>query len=129
MKLMSGNIFTDNRGILKFLNDFNMSSIVRMYSIEPKLGLIRAWQGHKLETKWFYAVKGSFLVKTINMKTLFKSEYHLNSLIPSVLEIEGGYFNGFESLEAGSILIVYSNFDLNKSKQDDFRVGIDKYPW
>jgi dTDP-4-dehydrorhamnose 3,5-epimerase len=129
MRLIRGDVFSDNRGTLKSVNDFNMSSILRMYSIEPNFGAIRAWQGHKLETKWFYVVKGSFLVKTMNMETLHVHQYQLSSIEPKVLEITGGNFNGFEALEAGSILTVYSDFDLQKSKSDDFRVGIDQYPW
>jgi len=129
MKVINGNVFTDDRGILKSINDFNMSSIVRMYSIEPKLEIIRAWQGHKIETKWFYAVKGSFLVKIMNMETLHVDEYQLSGLEPKVLEISGGNYNGFQALEAGSILMVYSDFDIQKSKVDDYRVTIDQYPW
>lgn len=129
MKVIKGNVFTDDRGLLKSINDFNMSSIVRMYSIEPKLEIIRAWQGHKLETKWFYAVKGSFLVKVMNMETLHVDEYQLSGLEPKVLEISGGNYNGFQALEAGSILMVYSDFDIQKSKVDDYRVTIDQFPW
>lgn len=70
MQVIKGNIFTDDRVILKSVNDFNMTSVVRMYSIEPKMGAIRAWQGHNIETKWFYVLKGSFLVKTMKMDTL-----------------------------------------------------------
>lgn len=129
MKLIYGNIFSDNRGILKFLNDFDMSQIVRMYTIEPKLGVVRAWQGHKFETKWFYVAKGRILVKTLHMETKEINQFQLNNTEPKILEINGGYYNGFESLDADSILIIYSDFDLQKSKKDDFRVGIDQYPW
>lgn len=129
MQVINGDVYSDNRGTLKSVNDFNMSSVVRMYSIEPKLGIIRAWQGHKFETKWFYVVKGSFLVKTMSMDTSYICEYQLSSTEPKILKIPGGNYNGFEALELGSILMVYSSFDLQQSKDDDYRVGIDKYPW
>lgn len=129
MQVINGDVYSDNRGTLKSVNDFNMSSVVRMYSIEPKLGIIRAWQGHKLETKWFYVVKGSFFVKTMSMDSNHVNEYQLSGLEPKVLKIPGGNYNGFEALEAGSILIVYSDFDLKESKDDDFRLSIDQYPW
>lgn len=129
MKVFNGEVFSDYRGKLKSINDFNMCSIVRMYSIESKLGVVRAWQGHKLETKWFYVIKGSFLVKTMNMDSHQVDVYKLNSVEPKVLKISGGNYNGFEASEAGSILIVFSDFDLQQSKEDDYRVGIDQYPW
>ncbi|NDC29374.1 MAG: hypothetical protein EBZ58_00240 [Bacteroidetes bacterium] len=106
-----------------------MSQVVRMYCIEPKVGVIRAWQGHKIETKWFYAVKGSFMVKTINMNLIERMEYQLIDLEPKVLEISGGYYNGFESLEEGSVLMVFSDFRLEESKRDDFRESLENLNW
>lgn len=129
MKVFYGDIFVDDRGVLKSVNNFDLSSVVRMYSIEPKLGVIRAWQGHKQEKKWFHVVAGRFLVKTMNMKTLRVNEYELSSLKPTVIEISGGNYNGFQALESGSILMVYSDFDLQSSKIDDYRLSIEQYPW
>jgi dTDP-4-dehydrorhamnose 3,5-epimerase-like enzyme len=106
-----------------------MTQVIRMYCIEPKLGVIRAWQGHKKETKWFYAAKGSFLVKTLHMDTLDKKEYHLNDTESKVLEISGGHYNGFEALKEGSVLMVFSDFGLEYSKRDDFRNSLDKIKW
>lgn len=33
-KIIKGNIFTDERGMLKFMNDLDMSPIKRFYSIQ-----------------------------------------------------------------------------------------------
>lgn len=111
------------------MNDFNMSRVVRTYCIEPKLGVIRAWQGHKKETKWFYAAKGSFLVKMVDMDSLGKKEYMLKDTESIVLEISGGHYNGFEALEEGSVLMVFSDVGLEESKRDDFRESLDKIKW
>ena len=127
--IFKGNVFFDNRVMLVAFNDFDMSSIVRMYVIQPEAGIIRAWQGHKKETKWFYAAKGSFLVKTIDIHSLEKREYHLSDSESKVLEISGGHYNGFESLEEGSVLMVFSDFGLEESKGDDFRESLDKFKW
>jgi len=129
MRQIIGNIHKDERGTVRFLNDFDMTQVVRMYCIEPKLGVIRAWQGHKKETKWFYAAKGSFLVKTIIMVTSDKKEYYLKDSESKVLEIPGGHYNGFEALEEGSVLMVFSDFGLEESKRDDFRESLDKIKW
>jgi dTDP-4-dehydrorhamnose 3,5-epimerase-like enzyme len=106
-----------------------MVRVVRMYCIEPKLGVIRAWQGHKKETKWFYAAKGSFLVKTIKMDTLEKKEYYLKDTESKVLKIPRGYYNGFEALEEGSVLMVFSDFGLEESKGDDYRKSTEDLLW
>lgn len=127
--LITGNTHTDSRGTVRFVNDFDMSQVVRMYCIEPKLGVIRAWQGHKKETKWFYAAKGSFLVKTIDMDILEKKDYYLKDTESKVLKIPGGHYNGFEALEEGSVLMVFSDFGLEDSKGDDYRESVDNLYW
>ena len=127
--LINGNTYTDSRGTVRFVNEFDMSRIVRMYCIEPKLGVVRAWQGHQKETKWFYAAKGSFLVKTIAMDTLEKKEYFLKDSESMVLEIPGGHYNGFEALQEGSVLMVFSDFGLEESMGDDFRESLESIKW
>ena len=129
MGVIEGNLHRDERGIVKFVNDFDMTQVVRMYCIEPKLGVIRAWQGHKKETKWFYAAKGSFLVKTIDMDTSERKEYHLKYTESKVLEISGGHYNGFEAMEEGSVLMVFSDFGLEITKSDDYRENLNNLNW
>ena len=46
--LIECNDFGDERAVVWFANDFDMSAIVRMYCIESKMGLLRAWHGHKV---------------------------------------------------------------------------------
>jgi dTDP-4-dehydrorhamnose 3,5-epimerase-like enzyme len=127
--LIKGNIHFDERGKMRFVNDFDMSAVVRMYCIEPNLGVVRAWQGHKVERKWFYAVKGRFLVKTVEMGSLNKVVFELTSTESKVLQIEGGCFNGFEALEEGSVLMVFSDFSVEDSKNDDYRETIENINW
>jgi len=127
--LIKGNSHTDSRGNVRFVNDFDMTHVKRMYCIEPKIGVIRAWQGHQKETKWFYAAKGSFLVKTIEIRSLVKNDYLLNDTESDVIEIPGGHYNGFEALEEGSVLMVFSDFGLEESKGDDFRESLENIQW
>jgi dTDP-4-dehydrorhamnose 3,5-epimerase-like enzyme len=129
MLLIKGDLHKDNRGIVRFVNDFDMQNVVRMYCIEPQLGIIRAWQGHKKETKWFFAVKGSFVVKVVNMKTNLLNKFILTDLESNIIEIPGGNYNGFEALEEGSVLMVYSDFTTIQSKEDDFRLSLDELDW
>ena len=44
-------------------NNFDLSSIKRIYFIENKnTSILRRWQGHKIEQRWFSAVIGSFKI-------------------------------------------------------------------
>ena len=124
MSIIKGDLHKDPRGLLKFVNDFDMTTVVRMYCIEPKPRVIRACQGHRKETKWFYAANGSFLVKSVDI-TLNKTNYRINSRDSEVLEITPGHYNGFEALEEGSILLAFSDLRLEDSKKDDFRESLD----
>lgn len=127
--MIEGNINRDERGVVRFVNEFDMSRVVRMYCIEPKLGVVRAWQGHKKETKWFYVAKGCFVVKVIDINTRLMNKYVLTELESQVLEIPGGNYNGFEALEECSVLMVFSDFGLEESKEDDFRLGVEELPF
>jgi WxcM-like, C-terminal. len=66
--IISGNKHQDERGILSFINDFDMEPVKRFYTIfHHDTTVVRAWQGHQVEQKWFVVLEGAFdiaLVKT-----------------------------------------------------------------
>ncbi len=134
-KLIKGSNFSDIRGKLNFFNTFDMKEVVRFYEIAPtSLHIIRAWQGHQYEKKWFYCNVGAFVVNLIkldnfdNPSNLLKPKnYILEENNPCVLEISGGYATGFKALEENSKLLIFSNFNLEESKNDDFRYPIEKW--
>ena len=65
-KIITGNTHSDQRGILLYNNSFDAFEIKRVYVIENKdITIIRAWQGHKIEKRWFSAVAGSFKIQLI----------------------------------------------------------------
>lgn len=131
-QLIKGNNFRDERGGLNFFNEFDMSEINRMYEISPNdTNTIRGWQGHKAEKKWFYCNSGSFIVNLIEVddfdspsKELIAKRFVLDVNEPAILEISGGYATGFKALTANSKLVVFSDFTLEASKEDDFRYDI-----
>lgn len=133
--LLEGLNFSDERGSIKFFNSFNMSEIIRMYEISPGNTTIkRGWQGHKNEKKWFYCYTGEFVVNLIkldNFETptseLKPERFLLEAHSPRVLEISGGYATGFKASKEGSKLLVFSNYTLEQSKNDDFRYPIEKW--
>lgn len=134
-KIISGGQFKDDRGTVSFVNDFDMSSIKRFYTIHhPSVDIVRAWQGHKSEKKWFYCVRGSFLINVIQIDdweqpniNLKVSSYHLLANNSSVLYVPGGHVTGIKAHQTDSTLIVYSDFFIDESKDDDFR--FDKNNW
>ena len=66
--IINGNSYTDARGTLRFVNDFNFNGVKRFYSIHhSNTNVIRAWQGHKIETIHVYVTKGAFLIKWIEI--------------------------------------------------------------
>lgn len=127
--IITGDIFTDIRGTVRFVNDFHFEGIKRFYSItHPETNLIRAWQGHKIETKYFYVVKGSFRINWIEIDNwsspspdLQINSYSLSDKKSEILMVPPGCVNGFKAEEPGSVMMVFSDKLLEESKADDFR--------
>jgi dTDP-4-dehydrorhamnose 3,5-epimerase-like enzyme len=134
-KIILGDCFSDNRGVLSFCNDFSLKQIVRFYEIAPNDTItVRAWQAHKKEYKWFYCTRGAFKINLVKIDSfenpsndLDVYSYELNDQMPQVLFIPGGYANGFKAILNDSKLMVFSNFDLDESKEDDFRFETEKW--
>ena len=133
--LFSGREHTDARGKISFINDCDLSKTKRFYVIEPAdTEIVRAWQAHQHEEKWFYVLEGSFkivLVKPDDWKNpssqLPFEEYILSASQTQILYVPGGYANGFQSLEPKSKIMVFSSFTVEESMKDDFRY--DKSWW
>lgn len=132
MPIITGNTHTDQRGAIRFVNDFHFEGVKRFYSItHPDVNVIRAWQGHKLETKYFYVSKGSFCVNWIGIddwenpsQDLTIHTHLLSDQQSEILIIPPGHVNGFKALEPDSILMVFSDMSLEDSKNDDFRFPV-----
>ena len=133
--IIKGGTHTDHRGILSHVNGFDMQEIKRFYFIEhPSTSVIRAWQGHKMEKKWFFVTKGSFLVKTIKVDDWENpsdkpdsAEFILSNSESEILYIPGGYANGFKAMEDNSGMIVFSNFTIEESAADNYRFEKEKW--
>ena len=133
--IISGQKYIDTRGTIKFFNDFTFETIRRFYTIEhPDTSIVRAWQGHRIESKWFFATKGSFLLAWVMpddwlrpSEFLFVEKLELSANNPILLHIPGGYANGFKALESNSILTVFSDLTIHESRNDSFI--FDKELW
>lgn len=133
--IIKGGFFADERGIIKFANDFKLQNIKRFYTITHNdCVAVRAWQGHQIEQKYFFVVQGMFkvaFVKIDNWETpsseLKAEQFLLSEKNPEVLYIPEGYANGFKAVEENSTLIVFSNLELEDSLNDNYRY--DKQLW
>ena len=126
--LITGSLHFDHRGLLISFNEFFMHEVKRMYAINPSPEIIRAWQGHRIEKKWFFCVQGEFEVKLIKLEDfespssqLYATTFFLKAQEPQVLFIPGGYANGFRATKDASQLLVFSNFSSKDSLNDDYR--------
>jgi dTDP-4-dehydrorhamnose 3,5-epimerase-like enzyme len=132
--LISGNCHKDERGQLFYNNDFDLTNIKRMYVIEnSSIDIIRAWQGHTIEQRWFSATKGSFKIQLIVVDnwntpslTLPKITYTLHSETLDILHIPAGYISSIQALEEKSKLVVMSNYHLGELN-DEFRYPMDYF--
>lgn len=137
MDSIKGGIHTDQRGQLIHFNDFDLAPIKRFYAIKPAdTNLIRAWQGHKLERKWFYCSKGAITLKAIEIdnwsnpsKTLEIKTFELNAENPLVVCLPKGCVNGFKAELPNSEIQVFSEFDIEQGKLDDHRFEADYWKW
>jgi dTDP-4-dehydrorhamnose 3,5-epimerase len=98
------------------------------------LDVVRAWQGHTIESRWFICVSGSFNIKLIEIDNweapsnlLPVENYVLNSEKKQVLYIPNGYVNGFRALKTDSKLMIMSNYNFNEIKDDQIRFDQNKW--
>ena len=128
-EIIQGGTHIDVRGRLTFFNDFNLKDVKRFYVIEhPDTEIVRAWQGHKIEQKWFYVLAGSFKVMLVTpdnwdhpSKPVSQNNFILKAADNQILHIPGGFVNGFKALEAHSKLMVFSDFAIDDAGSDDWR--------
>lgn len=125
---MDGGLATDDRGTVRFVNDFDFSGVKRFYQVENHTkGFIRAWHGHKKEGKYVFVASGSALVGAVNLKTKKVERFTLSAKKPQVLWIPPNYANGFMNLEDNTKIIFFSTSTLKESLGDDIRFPYDKW--
>ena len=132
--LLKGNIHTDTRGKLLFNNNFDVSAVKRIYFIENRdTKFIRGWQGHKIEQRWFSAVKGSFLIKLIKIDDwevpsvgLISNEIRIESKILDVLHVPNGYVSSIQAIEEGSKLLVMADYLVDEI-EDEYRFELNYF--
>lgn len=106
-----------------------------MYIIDVKLDVVRAWQGHKIEPKWFVVLEGELKIKAVPINvnsnislvdcfqiTVLKSDN-------KIVHIPAGYYNGFKAFKPNSKLLILSNLTISESLTDDYRLSTKELNW
>jgi hypothetical protein len=132
--LFSGGEHCDRRGRVAFNNSLVLSGVKRAYCIEnASTQVVRAWQGHKIERRWFLAVQGSFVIKAIKIDNwekpssdLVPFEFILNAKSLESLALTAGYISSIQQLENDSKLMVFSDYELGEI-EDEYRFDVDYF--
>lgn len=127
--IIKGDLFKDNRGKLFSCNEFTMSNVKRLYVIENfDSNYIRGWKGHKIETRWFFAIRGSIIINTIlisdlenshpspELKTFILNEDNLN-----VLEVPPGFATSIKQYSNGDRICVFADYEIGVSGDENLR--------
>lgn len=129
--LIKGGIAVDDRGNLRFCNDFHFEGVKRFYEVENyRRGFIRAWHGHKKEGKYVWVASGSALVGAVPLDTekgdlTNVKKFVLSDKSPAILWIPEKHYNGFMSLEENTKIIFFSTASITESSGDDIRLAYD----
>lgn len=136
--LTSGALAVDDRGAVGFVNAFNPSSYRRFYVVRNHAsGFVRAWHGHRFESKAVTVLSGTALVCAVKpddwdspSPNLNVSRFVLSESAPGILEIPAGWANGFMTLLPETRLLFFSSASLEESKTDDIRFDARLWdPW
>ena len=127
-RIINGGIAVDDRGDVRFVNDFDFKNVKRFYHVSNhRQGFIRAWHGHKKEGKYVYVSSGSALIGVVNMESNEILKFVLSSKSPKILWIPPGNYNGFKSLEENTSILFFSTTTLDESLGDDIRKDFDEW--
>lgn len=133
-KIIPGGRHEDLRGVLGFNNSFDMTAVKRLYTISNTIqSPNRGWQGHKVESRWFSSLLGSFEIALIAIdnwdnppRNSVKLKFMLQDHSCDVLHIPPGYVSCIKMLDNHSKLLVFSDYTLGEIN-DEFRYDINHF--
>ncbi len=135
ISIIKGGEASDQRGQIRFVNDFDMSAVKRFYIItNADTELVRGWRGHRIEQRWFYVLSGAFEVSLLKIdnwgnasKDLPVHMKILRACNMQVLHVPKGYATAFRAIEANSELLVYADHPISHAPLDDHTWPIDYF--
>lgn len=126
--VIQGGEASDQRGSIRFVNDFDMTEVKRFYIIENgDSNIIRGWRGHKMEKRWFYVLSGQFKLSLVKIDNWANPNQNLpvetmliSAIDQQVVVVPEGYATAFQAVESSSKLMVFANYGIENAKNDDY---------
>lgn len=128
MDFIKGGTASDERGQIRFVNDFDLSEVRRFYIIKNwDTSIVRGWRAHKMEQRWFYVIAGSFSVDIVSIDNWISpspdspvDRIVLSASDQRVLHLATGYGTAFQALEDDSELLVFADYPIENAANDDY---------
>lgn len=135
LKQIKGGIAKDHRGQIRFVNDFDMSAVKRFYVITNKdTGLIRGWRAHRIEQRWFYVIRGGFVLDVVRIdnwenpsRDLPVERLVLEAENQEVVHLTAGFGTAFQATEEDSELLVFADKGIEHAPFDDYTYSTDYF--
>lgn len=135
MHTIEGGIARDQRGHIRFVNEFDMSLVKRFYIIKnADTSLVRGWRAHRIEQRWFYVLSGAFSVDVVQIDNWDKPSVDLpveRKLLRAgqmqVLHVPVGFGTAFKADEPDSELLVFADYDIKHAANDDYTWPVDYF--
>lgn len=129
IKIIEGEIFKDYRGQINSINTFDFAGVRRTYIIHhPDTSIIRGWNGHKQERKWFYCLKGRFSVALVKIDDwdnpsadLTPEIYHLSENKSQLICVPEGYANCLKAMTENATMLVLSDKTIEEAATDNWK--------
>ncbi len=133
-QIIEGACYIDERGEVRYNNNFDASVIKRLYIIRnSESHPIRGWQGHQIEQRWFVAVAGKIEVYVISVDdwknpsvNLSSQCFELDQQQLHVLHIPAGHITAIKSVVPHSMVLAMSNYNLGEVK-DEYRFPLQYF--
>jgi dTDP-4-dehydrorhamnose 3,5-epimerase-like enzyme len=135
IEIIKGGVAKDNRGQIRFVNDFDMSEVKRFYIIKnADTEFVRGWRAHRIEQRWFYVLTGSFEIYIIKINDweqpsmdLSIEKVILSAADMEIFHIPQGYGTAIKAIEADSELLVFADYGIDHAAQDDYTWNLDYF--
>ena len=126
--IIKGNTHCDERGMICFVNDFDMTPVRRFYRIvHQDIHVIRGWRAHKIEQRWFNVTKGAFSISLVRIDSWSNPSPDLPVKCFELLENENvilhvppGYASLLRAIEPDSSLLVFGDYDIEHAQNDNY---------
>lgn len=135
VELLAGERHADARGSVWSLNSFLFPGVRRMYVIEhPDTSIVRGWNGHQFERKWFYCMSGAFTLALVKLDDVHNPSpdlvpeiYHLAEGRSELVCVPAGYASAMRAETPNAVLAVFSDKTLEESVADSYRYDASKW--